>query len=152
MSADWRLNISDCFENELISAIELKTMMIERETTGMGLFTVSMDLNSNDLSSLNINDRKFYNLNYYSNSYPLNTFILKDAILISVTCEHNSRNNNMHVEASWNYYRESGDPDYMNEVDEFANFHTVYVDRSAYYMPQLSFELENKSNWRLFGF
>jgi len=105
---------------------------------------------------LNINDRKFYNLNYYSHSYPLNTFILKDAILTSITCEHNSRNNNMHVEASWNYYRESGDFEYASEYDNFSNSEIAYVDMhhvhidECYYTPDL--DLDEKFNWKSFGF
>jgi hypothetical protein len=151
MSTDWRLNITDCFENDIISSIELNTMMIE-QSGRCCIFMASMNLNWESLNLLNINERRIYNLNYYSHSYPENSFILKDAIITSLNCSYNSETN-MHVEVSWNYFREnSSDLQYANEIEP------TYVPQWQYTADQEyedSFLINNsieKINWQIFGF
>lgn len=167
MSTDWCLKIFDSSGNEIVPSTPLLTMMIERQQT-VGTFTASMELNHNFLDRfyLQNNPFYFYNLNYYSRSYPENTFVLKDTILTSVNYSQDLENNNMHVQASWQYYNEIGPEEYSNTLDIVnpavsAVYDTYYVlqvngidniqqwQRSLEDFPILE---QKKVNWQSFGF
>ena len=157
MSTDWHLIIKDELDNEIIPSTELVTLLIERDEH-IETFSVCMDLSMELSDRLNLYNRLLYNLNYYSQSYPDNNFFLKDAKLIGVSYQYNPEGNNMHVEASWQYYREYGEFDYVNEIESTESV-GIYDYRARpgdwasniEYNFYLNDNIKN-TNWKLFGF
>lgn len=170
MSTDWLLTTYNHTGDEVIPATPLTTMMIESDGT-MGTFSASMTLSHEFLSSLDITSRNFFQLNYFSRSYPENSFILKDALLTSVNYTVNNGESFMHVEASWQYYRETEDREYSNELDynnrnhyNFDGYELNYISNSDEWSNLhlrrtqhwkailLNKSHEEIANWQSFGF
>lgn len=164
MSTDWHLRVRDSLGNELIPSTPLLTMMIDRQQRS-NTFTASMILDYESLHHLNLQNTTFYCLNYYCRSYPDNSFILKDAILTSVNVSWESDSNNMHVQASWQYYDEEGGIEYRNEFDfidriernsdtPYNAFYALYLDENLDYTPHWQGVVikQDNLNWKSFGF